>query len=250
MYLRVCTGSALTTAVAARVPPAAAISPLVGPPELEDAVDAQREKVRLVGCLWPLDELVFIFFRTSAFVACAKCCSLFDCLNEKVSPCCHAWPSSSLTLCKALADFVQGISAARSVLSPVTVCANADQLILACCSCGGSFVVTCRFSQSLKQCMLCQHHHECVLLQVGTRSCCICGTGRANTLSRRHDFALLGQLQTVFSPKAMLRWQIPLRVSDRELFYAQAKKAYKHMKARKDMNLASRQHQQLLHEVC
>ncbi|KAL0037105.1 hypothetical protein WJX79_000589 [Trebouxia sp. C0005] len=40
-------GSALTTAVAARVPPAAAISPLVGPPELEDAVDAQREKVRL-----------------------------------------------------------------------------------------------------------------------------------------------------------------------------------------------------------
>jgi len=37
--------------------------------------------------------------------------------------------------------------------------------------------------------------------------------------------------------------------SDRGLFYAQAKKAYKHMKARKDMNLASRQHQQLLHEV-
>ncbi|KAL0028996.1 hypothetical protein WJX77_010606 [Trebouxia sp. C0004] len=40
-------GSALTTAVAARVPSAAAINPLAGPPELEDAVDAQREKVRL-----------------------------------------------------------------------------------------------------------------------------------------------------------------------------------------------------------
>lgn len=63
-----CTGSALTTAVAARVPSAAAISPLAGPPELEDAVDAQREKVRLVGCLWLLYELVFIF-SASYFVA-------------------------------------------------------------------------------------------------------------------------------------------------------------------------------------
>ncbi len=53
-----CTGSALTTAVAARVPSAAAISPLAGPPELEDAVDAQREKVRLVGFLWLLYELI------------------------------------------------------------------------------------------------------------------------------------------------------------------------------------------------
>ncbi len=56
-----CTGSALTTAVAARVPSAAAISPLAGPPELEDAVDAQREKVRLVGCLWLLPELFLLF---------------------------------------------------------------------------------------------------------------------------------------------------------------------------------------------
>jgi len=46
-----------------------------------------------------------------------------------------------------------------------------------------------------------------------------------------------------------LPWQISLCGSDRRLFYAQAKKAYKHMKARKDMNLASRQHHQLLHEV-
>ncbi len=67
----VCTGSALTTAVAARVPSATAISPLAGPSELEDAVDAQREKVRLVGCLWPLYELVFIFFA-SAFAAHTK----------------------------------------------------------------------------------------------------------------------------------------------------------------------------------
>ena len=62
-------------------------------------------------------------------------------------------------------------------------------------------------------------------------------------------FALLGQLQTVFSPRELLLWQIPLCGSDRGLFCAQAKKVYKHMKARKDMNLASRQHQQLLHEV-
>ena len=53
----------------------------------------------------------------------------------------------------------------------------------------------------------------------------------------------------MFSPKEMLPWQMPLHGSDRGLFDAQAKKAYKHMKARKDMNLASRQHQQLLHEV-
>ena len=46
--LCVCTGSALTAVVAARVPPAAAISPLAGPPDLEDVVDAQIEKVRLV----------------------------------------------------------------------------------------------------------------------------------------------------------------------------------------------------------
>lgn len=32
-------------------------------------------------------------------------------------------------------------------------------------------------------------------------------------------------------------------------FAVQAKKAYKHAKARKDMNQASRQHHQLLHEV-
>ncbi len=57
----VCTGSALTTAVATRVPSAAAISPLAGPPELEDAVDAQREKVRLVGCLLLLSELFHLF---------------------------------------------------------------------------------------------------------------------------------------------------------------------------------------------
>ena len=56
-----CTGSALTTAVATRVPSAAAISPLAGPPELEDAVDAQREKVRLVGCLLLLSELFHLF---------------------------------------------------------------------------------------------------------------------------------------------------------------------------------------------
>ncbi len=87
-----CTGSVLTTAVAARVPSAAAISPLAGPPELEDAVDAQREKVRLVGCLWPLYELVFVFFLASAFVAHTKFCSLSDFLNEKVKSCCHAWP--------------------------------------------------------------------------------------------------------------------------------------------------------------
>ena len=62
MCLCVCTGSALTTAVAARVPSAAAISPLTGPPELEDAVDAQREKVRLVGCPWLLYRLLFLSF--------------------------------------------------------------------------------------------------------------------------------------------------------------------------------------------
>ena len=47
-------GSALTAAVATKVPPAAALSPLSAPPELEDAVDAQREKVRMVSrCLHP-----------------------------------------------------------------------------------------------------------------------------------------------------------------------------------------------------
>ena len=43
------TGSALTAIVAARVPPGAAISPLAGPPDLEDALDAQRDKVRMVS---------------------------------------------------------------------------------------------------------------------------------------------------------------------------------------------------------
>ena len=60
---------------------------------------------------------------------------------------------------------------------------------------------------------------------------------------------IIGAAADRFCPKGMLRWQIPLCGCDRGLFYAQAKKAYKHMKARKDMNLASRQHQQLLHEV-
>ena len=63
------------------------------------------------------------------------------------------------------------------------------------------------------------------------------------------NFASSGQLQTCFSPKEMLPWQVLLCRSDKGLSYLQAKKAYKHMKARKDMNLASRQHQQLLHEV-
>ncbi|KAL3144002.1 hypothetical protein ABBQ32_003810 [Trebouxia sp. C0010 RCD-2024] len=39
-------GTALTAIVAARVPPGAAVSPLAGPPELEDTLDTQRERVR------------------------------------------------------------------------------------------------------------------------------------------------------------------------------------------------------------
>ena len=42
-------GTALTAIVAAKVPPGGAISPLAGPPELEDALDAQREQVRTVS---------------------------------------------------------------------------------------------------------------------------------------------------------------------------------------------------------
>ena len=45
----VSTGTALTAVVAARVPSGGAISPLAGPPELEDALDAQRERVRTVS---------------------------------------------------------------------------------------------------------------------------------------------------------------------------------------------------------
>lgn len=42
-------GTALTAIVAARVPPGAAVSPLAGPPELEDTLDTQRERVRAVS---------------------------------------------------------------------------------------------------------------------------------------------------------------------------------------------------------
>ena len=55
----VCTGSALTAVVAATIP--SAIVPLTVPPELDDAVDAQREKVRMVRKLHILVVYHFIF---------------------------------------------------------------------------------------------------------------------------------------------------------------------------------------------